>query len=93
MSEYGSPNLDGCFPEELWEFWQAVNSVRPIRKARELFPNRPKGYVRVTKDLGNYAANKATAMKCRLDGQIQSAIMYEDICEQIYNKLPRYAKW
>src|SRR5215469_17618263 len=55
-------NLDCSInPDWLWAFWNRTNSVRPISFARQLFPNVPKGYVRATKDLGNYAANKATA--------------------------------
>ncbi len=94
VEQYGAaPNLDGVHQDELWEFWQATNSVRPIVMARRLFPDRPKGYVAVTRDLGNYAANRATAMKCRLEGQIDTALMYESICERIYQRLPDYAKW
>lgn len=86
-------NLDGMNIDELWEFWTKANSVRPISLARELFPAKPRNYVRVTKDLGDYAANKATAMKCRLDGSIQTALMYESIADRIYKQLPEWAKW
>ncbi len=93
INQYGSPNLDGVDPAELWEFWQATNSVRPIRMARRLFPDRPKGYVSVTRDLGCYASNRATAMKCRVEGKISIAQDYETICDRIYSRLPEYAKW
>jgi hypothetical protein len=86
-------NLDSESSEWLWDFWKYAHSVRPIRLARQLFPNTPKGYVRVTKDLGNYAANKATAINCRLEGKIESALMYEAIADTIYSSLPEYAKW
>ena len=86
-------NLDGMFPDDLWAFWQRTNSVRPIAFARQLFPTSPKGYVRAAKDLGNYAANKATAMKLRADGNIPRALDYENICERIYSQLPEYARW
>lgn len=85
-------NLDSETPEMLWEFWKRTNSVRPISFAKQLFPNREKGYVRATKDLGCYASNKATAMSCRLEGKIDSAIVYENICDRIYNELPSWAK-
>jgi hypothetical protein len=91
--EYETLNLDGMIIEELMEFWNHAHSVRPIALARQLFPNAPKGYVRATKDLGNYASNKATAMQCRLDGKIDAALSYEAIAERIYNELPEYAKW
>lgn len=66
--------------------------LRPIRAARELFPDRPKRYVESTVSLRCYADNKATAMECRLRGDIQSALMYEGICDRIYESLPDYAR-
>lgn len=87
-------NLDGFEnPADLMDFWSFTNSVRPIVLARVLFPSKPTGYVRVTRDLGCYASNKATAMKCRLAGTIESALIYERICEDIYNRLPEWARW
>jgi hypothetical protein len=86
-------NLDAMSGDDLMAIWSKSNSVKPVSFARELFPTKPKGYVRATKDLGNYASNKATAMQCRLAGNIQTAIMYEDIADRIYDNLPEYAKW
>lgn len=75
------------------EFWRETNSVRPRGKAQELFPEEPKGYVKVTKNLGNYASNKATAIFLRTEGNIAGAMAYEDIADRIYNNLPEWAKW
>jgi len=86
-------NFDAMDAEDLWAFWQKIETIRPIRFARTLFPDRPKGYVTATIALGCYASNKATAMQCRLRGEIQTAINYEGICERIYNRLPEYARW
>ncbi len=86
-------NLDTMDKDELMTFWFETNSVRPIRKARELFPYRPTGYVKAFKNLGHYAANKATAISCRLRGTIDTALMYEGIADRIYDELPRFAKW
>ncbi len=86
-------NLDCMNQDDLWEFWKKTNSVRPIRFARTLFPEKPQGYVSTTKCLGAYAANKSVAMKLRLDGNIQGAIVYENICDRIYRELPEYARW
>jgi hypothetical protein len=86
-------NLDCLTPAELMSLWNQTNSVRPIACARKWFPTCPKGYVRATKDLGHYAANKATAMELRIEGKIQTALMYEGICDRIYAELPDYAKW
>lgn len=87
-------NLDGYLePETLWEFWRDAQGLRPIALARVLFPSKPSGYVTATSGLGNYAANKATAMECRFRGDIQAAFVYETICESIYSGLPEYARW
>lgn len=86
------PNLDTKDADELWKFWQQVNNG-PRRIARILFPEKPRGYVRATQHLANYACNKSVAMKCRLDGRIQSALTYEHIADRIYNDLPEFAKW
>jgi hypothetical protein len=32
-------------------------------------------------------------MLCRELGHIDSALMYERICDQIYDKLPAFARW
>lgn len=93
MSDEEGINLDGQNHDDLWAFWKETNSVRPVKKARQLFPSRPTGYVTATKQLGNYACNKAVAMKCRGEGQIQAALTYETICENIYKALPQFAKW
>lgn len=86
-------NPDAMTIEELWQVWQQTNSVRPIRFAREMFPAKPVGYVRATRDLGCYVSNKATAMRCREVGQIETALQYERICDSIYDRLPEYARW
>lgn len=86
-------NLDGMNVDELWKFAMQTNSVRPISFARSLFTNCPKGYVRATKNLGHYAANKATAMMQRERGNIETALMYESIADRIYDELPEYAQW
>ena len=95
VQEYGVPNLDAHSIDELWEFWQATNSVRPIKHARRIFSERPRpeGYVRVTKDLGCYASNRATAMRLRMEGNIATAMQYERICDGIYDRLPEWARW
>jgi len=93
VTENNVPNLDAMEPDDLMAFWQ--KTVGPHRKmlAVELFPNRPTHYLRTFARLGNYASNKATAMRCRLDGKIQEALMYERIAEGIYEQLPKWARW
>jgi hypothetical protein len=91
--ESNVPNLDCEDSDTLWEFWKRFNSVRPVAQARLLFPDRPKGYVSAARSLAGYASNKATAMSCRIEGKIESALVYEKICDRIYSDLPDYAKW
>lgn len=87
-------NLDAMSPDALWA-WSARfgNGVRPISAARDLFPDRPEGFVGVARDLKNYAINKAVAMKERAEGRIVSAQVYETICDRIYEGLPDYARF
>jgi hypothetical protein len=89
MTEF---NPDGMDADALWDFWkQTQQTCRPT--ARRLFPDRPRGYVQATANLGNYAANKATALRQRAQGNIAAAQTYETICERIYDQLPDYARW
>lgn len=94
-SKSGAPNLDAMFPDDLREFGTraTLRGIRPIALARTLFPDKPKGYVRATRDLGHYAWNKATAMGLRERGEIARALSYEWICDSIYNNLPEFARW
>lgn len=83
-------NLDCVSAEELWAFWREHSGGRAYRV---LFPAGGTGTKRATADLACYASNKATAMSCRLRGDIQAAQMYEGICDRIYRKLPGFAAW
>ena len=87
------PNLDAMLDaDEVWAYWIKWHG-RGRSIAQQLFPDRPRGYVRALKGLTNYAANKATAMRCRTAGDIVGAQNYERICDNIYDKLPEYARW
>ena len=85
-------NPDGLDADALWDFWKQTQQTCR-QTARRLFPDRPRGYVRTTAALGNYAANKATALRQRARGDIPTAQTYEAICERIYDQLPDYARW
>jgi hypothetical protein len=74
-------------------WWYTHSGSRARTSGMQLFPERPKGYVAATRALANYAANKSTAMRCRAKGEVQTAIMYEEICERIYKHLPEFARW
>lgn len=86
-------NLDCMDRDDLMAFWRTTYPPHPVKAARELFPERPVGYVTAFKELGHYAANKATAIRCRLDGSIDRALMYEKIADRIYSELPAFARW
>jgi hypothetical protein len=84
-------NLDAISRDELLDFWKEVH-CGPVKVARQLFPERPTGYVRATVHLGYYATNKAAAMYCRAKGDIPGAQVYEKICDRLYGELPPFAK-
>jgi len=95
MTDSNVPNLDAMTPADLWDFWKrcGMSGGVPYGVARDLFPARPMGYVRVVNHLKHYACNKAVAMELRADGKIDRALVYEQICDRIYEGLPDYAKW
>lgn len=93
MAESNVPNLDAMEPDELMAFWKRYHRVGG-KAARELFGDDigATGYVTAARNLAHYASNKATAIQCRLRGDITTAIMYERICDDIYARLPSFAK-
>lgn len=90
--ENGAPNIDAMTADEAMQFW-AGGQCNPVKKARAMFPDRPKGYVTAFHDLRHYAGNISAAKACRLRGDVQTALAYEDICDSIYNRLPEFARW
>jgi hypothetical protein len=93
--DQGTPNLDnGMTQKELVEFWNRTDK-QPKAMARELFASRrfTAELEKTVRNLGHYASNKAAAMLSREMGNIQAALIYENICERLYNKLPTFARW
>lgn len=90
MIEFDVPNLDAQTPDELLAFW---SKHQRGRQYKTLAPNGGRGTKLATEALANYASNKATAMQCRVRGDIPGALMYESICERIYKQLPEWAQW
>ena len=45
-----------------------------------------KGSFKAAQSLKNYAINKITAMRARKNGNISTAIRYEEICDRIYRE-------
>ena len=86
------PNLDGMVREDLMDFWAKYH--RASRKdAEALIGDRRPGYTNIAATVANYACNKAVAMKCRLDGDIGTALIYEDSAELCYERLPVDLRW
>lgn len=81
-----APNLDAMTHDELMAFWLKHQGGRA-----NLFTGR--GSRTQTGNLACYASNKAVAMGCRLRGDISTALMYEGICDRIYDRLPEFARW
>lgn len=83
------PNLDAMSADELMSFWARHQRGRGRKKLGLYGP----GSVNTTGDLACYALNKAVAMRCRLEGNIETALMYEGIADRIYQRLPDTVKW
>ena len=80
-------------PGDLLGFWVKYQRNGKRADCAELLGGRFPGYTVVAGDLGAYAANKATAIRCRLEGHVDRAMVYEDICDRIYQGLPDRARW
>ena len=68
-----------------WFFWEVQHHPRLSAKK----------YGFTCKDikiLSHYAVNKAVAMHLRKEGKIEGAMIYEKICEDLYNRLSDEAK-
>jgi len=74
-------NLDSVTIEYLWKLYKEIDSnVRVSAKKYGLT-------VRDAKSYRAYAVNKATAMTCRIEGEINTALEYERICDRLYNQM------
>lgn len=73
-------NLDNMTIEGLWEFYAEGKRIRLFAKEYGLT-------VRDAKQYRAYAANKAVAMTCRIEGKIEEAREYESICNRIYARM------
>lgn len=77
--------------EELMDFWHKVY-IHPVRTARSLFPDRPRGYVTATRALGTYAANRAAFLRCKEKGSEEGMFTYRKCCEVCAEDLPEWAR-
>jgi hypothetical protein len=74
-------NLDTMSPSELREFASWIKTWK----------TRLSGAV--CGELSTYASYKARAIELRLSGQISVAQKLEDACDDIYARLPAWARW
>lgn len=87
------PNLDGMNNDELLVFVAQANSDC-VKMAKELFPHRHQGECVIhVVNLADYALQKAEAQACRAIGEIELALSLEKNCDEIYSKLPKFARW
>ena len=86
------PNFDAMTREDLMEFWKKYH--RASRKnAEALVGDRRPGYTNIAATVANYACNKAVAIRCRLEGDIQGALIYEHSADLCYDRLPADLRW
>lgn len=86
------PNFDAMTKDELMSFWFKYSRASRS-EAAELVGHRRPGFTIAVRQLANYAANKGAAASCRLQGNIQGALCYENICDSIYDALPQDVRW
>jgi hypothetical protein len=86
------PNLDAIDRDALQAF-AAKYSVATAPVAAELFPDKPRKYARVARDLAEYATLRLAALRHRELGRVAKATAIEETCDRIYNTLPAYARW
>ncbi len=86
------PNLDSLDIGDLEAFYHKYN--QPSRNdAAELIGHRCRGYIKVTKLLAQYALYCSTAKALRTKGEMERAIRYDDICQNIYEQIPKKYRW
>ncbi len=86
-------NLDAMEPEEL-DAIAAAFHINPPQGIQELFPDNPTGPMRAVAagQLADYALTKARAIRARRRGKILTAQVHEARCDEIYRRLPGFAK-
>lgn len=74
----------------LAEFWSTFNPDCSTPDELRAFAL---AILNTAREIAAYADNKAVAMECRLRGDIPAALVYEKICDDIYARLPEFARW
>ena len=84
-------NFDCMEIDELTN-WAKDHQNPTIKQCVAIFPQR-KNVIPIVRLLSQYASNKAEAMTHRSSGNINDALMYERMCDTLYNRLPEFARW
>ena len=85
-------NLDEMSEADLNDFYmKSLGSAAWL--GQQMFPDRPRGYIRTVEALADYAHRKSYAIKLRRDGKISEAEEQERQCARIHADLPDYARW
>tara|TARA_R100000951_G_C2614481_1_gene172299 strand:+ start:315 stop:593 length:279 start_codon:yes stop_codon:yes gene_type:complete len=88
------PNLDALDSADLLSYARRYEvKGLPRAAAALLIGDRRKGYTLIARNVGHYARNAHVARECRIRGDIQAAQNYENICENIYARLPADLRW
>ena len=88
------PNLDAMTDEEL----QAFANQMELRHIFEWlyapeYDNERERFLITTAKLCYYAKNAIEARRMRLQGHINAALTYEEVCQSTYEALPMWARW
>ena len=86
-----TPNFDAMTVDELLEFWAKWHVT--TKKKAVVFTGERKDAKKIMENLANYAINKSCAVKLRLEGDINAAIIYEHSCQLCYDRLPADVRW
>lgn len=83
--------IDEINRDDCWILWNLIYT-HPVKTAREFFPNMPKNYVKVTKLIGGYLANKGTALGLLGAEQQERRDIYIKIAARIYTEIPDWGR-
>jgi len=81
------PNFDVLERDEVFK-WCTMTRAQIARAL--LLPHQSRI---IPQAISNYVWNKYTAMELREKGDIARALVYEHICDMIYNSLPQQYRW
>lgn len=94
--EPGVPNFDALmtlYDVDNLECWLRAVGSDTKGAANLMFPKQKGGRRAATITLMAYGTYKIHAIKARLDGDIQVAMLHEARLDELYFRLPEWARW